>query len=152
MDKLYLIIITIIVLYFLLNRNIEKFTLNFPENELKCKCDMEEVNESTNEVKSNNVIEKFTNYDNSEIEQVEKLDRIYNIHKSPYNESASNYFEKKYSYPIKPLELELEIEPSNSNKYKNIGTSSDKLLTNYENNDLVSYNYLLGLNWQSTEQ
>ena len=71
MDKLYLIFITIIVLYFLLNRNVENFTLNFPENELKCKCDLE--NNEKIEVKSNNVIEKFTNYDNSEIEETEKL-------------------------------------------------------------------------------
>lgn len=150
MDKLYLIFITIIVLYFLLNRNVENFTLNFPENELKCKCDLE--NNEEIEVKSNNVIEKFTNYDNSEIEETEKLDRIYNIHKSPHDKSASKYFEERYSYPIKPLELESEIEGSNSNKYKNIGTSSDKLLKDYENNDLVSYNYMLGLNWQSIEQ
>ena len=41
MYKLYILVILIIVYFLSVNNNIEKFSLNFPENQLKCKCDLE---------------------------------------------------------------------------------------------------------------
>ena len=49
-------------------------------------------------VKDNNNVEGFTNYDSSLISSDTKIpNRIYNIHNSPYNESASSYYEKNHS-------------------------------------------------------
>ena len=113
--------------YFLMNKNIENFSLNFPENGLKCKCDMDnetELDDSKDTVMSleNNTIEKFTNYDTSTINTTKKLgNRVYNIYDSPYDESANSYYEKKYYYPIKPLKNGFKFKGSNSDKYKNIG-------------------------------
>ena len=149
MDKLYLVVaVIVLLLYFFMNKNIENFTLNFPENNLKCKCDMDDtVDDNEVDINSNNTIEKFTNYDSSPINNSKKLEnRIYNIHESPYMESANTYYEKRYFYPIKPLNNEFKFEGSNSDKYKNIGTSSDKLLNDYNNNNIESYNYIFGLN------
>jgi hypothetical protein len=146
MDILYLTIV-IILYYILTNNNIENFTLNFPENSLKCKCDLDNGNDSDNtNIKDNNNIEGFTNYDSSPISSSTKLkNRIYNIHDSPYTESASSYYEKKYYYPIKPLDNEFKFEGSNSDKYKNIGTNTDKLLNQYSNNNIESYKYIFGI-------
>ena len=151
MDKLYILAAVIVLCYFFMNNNIEGFTLNFPENTLKCKCDLEDDqnNDETTQVNDNNNIEGFTNYDNSSISPQKKLkNRIYNIHKSPYTETASGYYEKKYYYPIKPLNNEYKFEGSNSDKYKNIGISSDKLLNSdyNNNNNIESYNYIFGIN------
>jgi len=152
MDKLYLVGAVIVLLYFLMNINIENFSLNFPENSLKCKCDIKEEENNDINIENNNTIEKFTNYDKSQINNSKKLDnRIYNIHESPYNESANSYYEKKYYYPIKPLNNDFKFEGSNSDKYKNIGTSSDRLLNNYDNNNIESYNYIFGINYEKND-
>lgn len=157
MDKLYLVGVVILLIYFLMNKNIENFSLNFPENGLKCKCDMDNENElddSKDTVMSleNNTIEKFTNYDTSTINTTKKLDnRVYNIYDSPYDESANSYYEKKYYYPIKPLKNGFKFEGSNSDKYKNIGTSSNKLLSDYDNNNIESYNYIFGINYENND-
>jgi len=155
MDKLYLVGATLVILFFLMNKNIENFTLNFPENSLKCKCDMDDSDNEDdnleNNIENNNLVEKFSNYNNSKIEMPKKLDRIYNIHDIPYNESASSYYENKYYYPIKPLNNEVLFEASNSDKYKNIGTNNDKLLNNYNNNNIESYNYIFGINYEKND-
>lgn len=147
MDIIYLVVVIIILYYIFMNNNIENFTLNFPENALKCKCDLDNADDSNNTtVNDNNNIEGFTNYDNSPISSSTKLEnRIYNIHASPYTESASSYYEKKYYYPIKPLDNEFKFEGSNSDKYKNIGTNTDKLLNEYSNNNIESYKYIFGI-------
>ena len=99
MDIIYLVVVVIILYYIFMNNNIENFTLNFPENSLKCKCNLNNADNSDNintNIKDNNNIEGFTNYDNSPINSSTKLkNRIYNIHDSPYSESASSYYEKK---------------------------------------------------------
>ncbi len=155
MDKLYLVGVVIVLIFFLMNKNIENFSLNFPENSLKCKCDMNNENElddSMAQPLENNTIEKFTNYDKSTINTSKKLDnRVYNIHNSPYDESANSYYEKKYYYPIKPLNNDFKFEGSNSDKYKNIGTSSNKLLSDYDNNNIESYNYIFGINRENND-
>ena len=147
MDIIYLVVVVIILYYIFMNNNIENFTLNFPEKSLKCKCDLDNADDSNNaNVNDNNNIEGFTNYDNSPISSSKKLEnRIYNIHDSPYTESASSYYEKKYYYPIKPLDNEFKFEGSNSDKYKNIGTNTDKLLNEYSNNNIESYKYIFGI-------
>lgn len=143
MYKLY-ILGTLILVYFLFtNNNIESFSLNFPENELKCKCDMENEEEnfdSDKTPKNNNIIEKFTNYENSKIKQAERLDRIYNIYNSPYDETAEDFYKKYFSYPFTPLDTKITTSASNDIKYKNIGNSNHKILgkeykeeENYEN-------------------
>jgi hypothetical protein len=136
---MYIYIIgTLILVYFLfLNNNyIENFTLNFPENELKCKCNLED--ERIEE--PNNKIEQFTNYDNSKIIESKRLNRIYNIYKSPYNESAETYFNKNYNYPITPLSEINSIPASNEIRYKNIGNSNHKILgKEYEENENIGY-------------
>lgn len=147
---LYLVAVVILLYYILMNNNIEKFTLNFPENSLKCKCNLEDdsddIDNINKNVKDNNNVEGFTNYDSSSNNSNTKLEnRIYNIHNSPYNESASSYYEKKYYYPIKPLDNEFKFEGSNSDKYKNIGSNTDKLLNDYSNNNIESYNYIFGI-------
>ena len=136
---MYIYIIgTLILVYFLfLNNNyIENFTLNFPENELKCKCNLED--ERIEE--PNNKIEQFTNYDNSKIIESKRLNRIYNIYKSPYNESAETYFNKNYNYPITPLSEIKSISANNEIRYKNIGNSNHKILgKEYEENENIAY-------------
>ena len=142
MYKLYILGALILVYFLFTNNNIESFTLNFPKKGLKCKCDMneEENFESDKTPNNNNVVEKFTNYDKSTIEEPERLDRIYNIYKSPYDETAESYYSKHFSYPFKPLDLKITVQGSNDIKYKNIGNSNSKILgkeykqeENYEN-------------------
>tara|TARA_X000000950_G_scaffold132529_1_gene165172 strand:- start:1840 stop:2268 length:429 start_codon:yes stop_codon:yes gene_type:complete len=136
MYRLYIIVILILIYFSFSNNNIEKFNLNFPENELKCKCDLE--NESIE--KPNNKIENFSNYDNSEIKNIKRLNRIYNIYESPYDQTAESNYIKKYFYPIKPLSEVDIISSSNDLKYKNIGNSNHKILGNeYELNENISH-------------
>ena len=138
MYKLYILVILIIVYFLSINNNIEKFSLNFPENQLKCKCDLE--NEIIKNPNNNNIIEKFTNYDKSKIKEIKKLNRIYNIFKSPYHETAETYYNKNYIYPIKPLSDNNEILPNNEIRYKNIGKSNHKILGNeYQQNQSIGY-------------
>ena len=143
MYKLYILGALILVYFLFTNNNIESFSLNFPKNGLKCKCDMENEDEnfdSDKTPKNNNVIEKFTNYDKSRIEESDRLDRIYNIYKSPYDETAEDFYSKHFSYPFKPLNLKKKVSGSNDIKYENIGNSNHKILgkeykqeENYEN-------------------
>ena len=140
-----------------MNKNIENFTLNFPENSLKCKCDMDDSDNEDdnleNNVENNNLVEKFSNYDNSKIEMPKKLDRIYNIYTIVLMMNQLVVItENKYYYPIKPLNNEvLNLKASNSDKYKNIGTNNDKLLNNYNNNNIESYNYIFGINYEKND-
>jgi hypothetical protein len=142
MYKLYILGALILVYFLFMNNNIESFSLNFPENGLKCKCDMndEESFEQDKTPSDNNIVEKFTNYDNSNIEDNDRLDRIYNIYKSPYDETAESYYMKHFSYPFEPLDTKITISGSNDIRYKNIGNSNHKILgeeykqeENYEN-------------------
>ena len=143
MYKLYILGALILVYFLFTNNNIESFSLNFPENGLKCKCDMdneEENFESSKTPKNNNIIEKFSNYENSEIKQADRLERIYNIYNSPYDETAEKFYKKHFSYPFTPLDTKITISSSNDIKYENIGNSNHKILgkeykeeENYEN-------------------
>lgn len=147
MYKLYILGAIIFIYILFINNNIELFTLSFPKNNLKCKCDMDSENnlDSNNLPDSNNIIEKFTNYDKSELKYIKKLDRIYNIHKNPYDESAEEYYNNNFSYPIKPLNSKFSYEGSNNLKYKNIGSSNNKILDHYYQ-DVLSYDdYTFGL-------
>ena len=45
MYKLYILGALILVYFLFTNNNIESFSLNFPENGLKCKCDMDNEDE-----------------------------------------------------------------------------------------------------------
>ena len=100
----------------------------------------EENFESDKTPKNNNIIEKFTNYENSKIKQADRLERIYNIYNSPYDETAENFYKKHFSYPFAPLDTKITISSSNDIKYENIGNSNHKILgkeykeeENYEN-------------------
>jgi hypothetical protein len=144
MYKLYILGALILVYILYINNDIESFSLNFPENDLKCKCGMgDDISDQTNEVPvDNNVIEQFTNYDKSKLQEKKKLDRIYNIHKSPYDETAEEYYNKQFGYPIKPLNSKFKYSGSNDIKYKNIGSSNNKILgKSYEDLSFSTYNF-----------
>jgi len=147
MYKIYILGALILVYFLFMNNNIENFSLNFPKNGLKCKCDMneEEKFESNEGPNDNNVIEKFTNYDSSKIEDTKRLDRVYNIYKNPYDETAEDFYTKHFSYPFKPLNLKIKVSGSNDIKYKNIGKSNHKILgKEYKQEDSYE-NYNFGL-------
>ena len=144
MFKLNLIILILIIYFLFSNNNIEKFSLNFPENNLKCKCDLED---EFNIEKPNNIVENFTNYNKSKIKENKKLNRIYNIYPSPYDDTAETYFKKKYFYPIVPLSESDKILSSNEQRYKNIGNSNHKILNKeYILNDNIGYYHFNDIN------
>jgi len=151
-NKFFLFGILFFFIYILNKKNIENFTLQFPNQTLKCKCDLDDDTLKDNNVDNNNIVENFTNYDKSEPEEIPKIDRIYNIYKSPYDQSAESYYTENYAYPIKPLDKIFKYESSNSHKYNNIGKNTDKLLSKYNNNNLISYNYNLGINYDINNQ
>lgn len=105
--------------------------LNFDNEKIKCKCD---INNSNKEVK-----EKFTNYtkeaeininppdiDDNLITSIDDLDMP-----KHNNITAESYYKNNFRYPIEPLdESSNEINSFNEYKYLNIGKDTDKVIKN----------------------
>lgn len=139
MNIIVIFIAVLICILFICRENYEKFTLNFPKkNQLKCKCGM------------NSNVEGFANYDKSTKKYPNQLDRIYNIYKAVNDVSAEKYYENKYSYPISPeLKSDEKFKAFNNVKYQDIGLSSNNILPDTYENDLVSsYEYSLGIKYE----
>ena len=111
--------------------DIEDVILNFDNEKIKCKCDM---NSNTPKIK-----EKFTNYTQDaelDIKQPEIKDNLVtsidNL-KTPNhtNITAENYYENNFRYPIKPIVSNGNLISSfNEYKYLNIGKDTNKVIKN----------------------
>lgn len=101
-------------------QNSKDVILNFEDNKIKCKCDIKDSNPQ--------IKENFSNYDKEIIIEKPKINEnlitsINNLEKSKIsNITAENYYESKYIYPLKPIEISsYEVFPFNEYKYINLG-------------------------------
>lgn len=101
--------------------------LNFNEEKIKCKCNLDD--------KSNDIKENFANIDKEFI--VEKPEKSENLITSivdideakRVNINAEKYFIDRFSYPIEPLQIvNKDVFASNQYRYMNIGSDIDKVI------------------------
>ncbi len=148
MDTIIIYTILIFMFLIILRNHRENFELNFPEdNNLKCKCDMDEV--SNKEVK-NKVIETYSNYDNSEPEIAKRSeDRNYIIYNNPNEQTAEEfYLNKIQKYPFIPLEFDNKVVGYNIIDYENIGLNTDRIMPENKNN-IESHKFNYGIMYEN---
>ena len=101
--------------------------LNFNEEKIKCKCNLDD--------KSSDIKENFANIDKEFIfEKPEKSENLITsiidtAEAKRVNISAEKYFSDRFSYPIEPLQIvNNDVFASNQYRYMNIGSDIDKVI------------------------
>ena len=106
--------------------NSQDITLNFDNNKIKCKCNLNKSNEILKENFSN-FKKEFVPIKPEKNENI--ITSIENLNKPKHsNITAELYYKNKFIYPIEPLKINsFEVYPSNQYEYINIGNDTDKL-------------------------
>ena len=107
--------------------NESDIVLNFKDEKIKCKCNIDDIPER--------IKEDFTNYTKDLIIDKPPINEniitsIGNLNKPKHtNITAKDFYEKHFTYPLEPIVInKYEVFPVNEYKYLNIGQDTDKIM------------------------